>query len=69
MARQNGMIAVAAHSRDHSDVQNINDLNDNMIKEIEQFFVYYNAEKGKRFKVLGRKGPQQAMKLLKKSLK
>ena len=67
--RNDRLIAVAAHSRDYSDVQTLNDLNDNMLKEIEQFFVNYNREKGKKFKVLGRKGPQQAFKLLKKSLK
>ncbi len=67
--RNDRLIAVAAHSRDYSDVQTLDDLNDNMLKEIEQFFVNYNREKGKKFKVLGRKGPQQAFKLLKKSLK
>lgn len=67
--RNDRLIAVAASSRDHSDVQSLKDLNDNSIKEIEQFFVNYNKEKGKKFKVLGKKGPQQAMKLMKKSLK
>jgi inorganic pyrophosphatase len=66
--RSDRLIAVA-HSRDYSDVQTLNDLNDNMLKEIEQFFVNHNREKGKKFKVLGRQGPQQAFKLLKKSLK
>jgi len=67
--RNDRLIAVAAHSRDYSDVNNIKDLNDNMLKEIEQFFVNYNKEKGKKFKVLGRQGPREALKLLKKSLK
>jgi len=40
-----------------------------MLKEIEQFFVNYNKEKGKKFKALARKGPKQAWKLLKKSHK
>lgn len=44
------------------------DLIDHMLGEIEYFFVNYNEEKGKKFKVLERKGPQQAMKLLKKSV-
>jgi inorganic pyrophosphatase len=67
--RNDRLIAVAARSRDYSDVQTLDDLNNNMLKEIEQFFVNYNREKGKKFKVLARKGPQQAFKLLKKSLK
>ncbi|MBV9610010.1 MAG: inorganic diphosphatase [Acidobacteria bacterium] len=67
--RNDRLIGVAANSRDHSDLQNLDDVNKNTIKEIEKFFVNYNEEKGKKFKVLGQKGPQQAMKLLKKSLK
>jgi inorganic pyrophosphatase len=67
--RNDRLIAVAAHSRDYSDVNNLKDLNDNMLYEIEQFFVNYNKEKGKKFKILGRKGPREALKLLKKSLK
>jgi inorganic pyrophosphatase len=47
----------------------LKDLNDNMLDEIEKFFVNYNKEKGKKFKVLGRGGPREALKLLKKSLK
>jgi hypothetical protein len=60
---------IAAHSRDYSDVKSIKDLNDNMLDEIEEFFITYNKEKGKKFKVLGRKGPGPALKLLKKSVK
>ena len=67
--RNDRLIAVAANSRDFSDFQSLDDLNDNMLKEIEQFFVNYNKERGKKFKVLGRKGPKQAWKLLKKSHK
>jgi inorganic pyrophosphatase len=67
--RNDRLIAVAAHSKDYSDVNSLKDLNGTMLNEIEQFFVNYNKEKGKKFKVLGRKGPQEAMKLLKKSLK
>lgn len=67
--RNDRIIAVAAHSHDHSDLHNLADMNDNALKEIEQFFVNYNQERGKQFKVLGRKGPKTAWKLLKKSLK
>lgn len=67
--RNDRLIAIAASSRDLSDVSSLRDLNDTMIMEIEKFFVNYNEERGKKFKVLGRKGPQQAMKMLKKSLK
>ena len=66
--RNDRLIAVAAHSRDYSEMQNLDDLNSNMIKEIEQFFITYNKEKGKKFRVLRRRGPRQALKLVKKHL-
>ena len=67
--RNDRLVAVAAHSRDYSEVQTFDDLNKNMLKELEQFFVNYNKERGKKFRVLAMRGPQHALKLLKKSLR
>jgi inorganic pyrophosphatase len=67
--RNDRLLAVAANSRDYSDVRSLDDLNSNVLKEIEQFFVTYNKEKGKKFKVLRNGGPQQARKLLNKRLR
>jgi inorganic pyrophosphatase len=66
--RNDRLIAVAAKSRDYSDVKGLNDLNSNMLKEIEQFFITYNKEKGRKFKVLRMRGPGQALKMVEKSL-
>ena len=49
-------------------MKTLNDLNKNMLSEIEQFFVNYNKERGKKFRVLQTRGPKQALKLLEKSL-
>jgi len=67
--RNDRLIAVAANSRDYSDVHGIKDLNSNVLKEIEQFFITYNKEKGRKFKVLKMRGPRQALKLVKKGLR
>jgi inorganic pyrophosphatase len=67
--RNDRLIAVAAGSRDYSDAKSLDDLNSNMLKEIEQFFITYNKEKGKKFRVLGMRGPKHALKLVKKSLR
>jgi len=50
-------------------VSDLDDLKENMLKEIEQFFVNYNKERGKRFRVLQMRGPRQALKLVNKSLR
>jgi inorganic pyrophosphatase len=62
--RNDRLIAVAADSRNHSHVRFLGDLNSNLVHEIERFFISYNETKGKRFKVLGRFGPERAEKLI-----
>jgi|SRR5215510_4240620 len=45
--RNDGLIGVAAESRNHSNVRFIGDLNSNLVPEIERFFISYNETKGK----------------------
>jgi inorganic pyrophosphatase len=65
ITRNDRLIAVAANSRSHGDVTSLEDLNANLVKEIEHFFVSYNEIKGKRFRPLGRFGPERAARLVK----
>jgi len=67
--RNDRLIAVAADSRNHSDVRFLGDLNNNLVHEIERFFISYNETKGKKFNVLGRSGPEAARALIEKSSK
>jgi inorganic pyrophosphatase len=67
--RNDRLIAVATDSRNHSDVQTLEDLNRNILDEIEHFFVSYNEAKGKQFVVLGRFGPDRARKVVTAAMK
>lgn len=62
--RNDRLLAVASNSRNHSDVQSLEDVNASLMDEIEHFFVSYNHIKGKQFKPLGRYGPEEARKLV-----
>ncbi len=62
--RNDRLIAVAADSRNHSHIRFLGDLNDNLIHEIERFFISYNETKGKKFEILGRFGPERALTLI-----
>ncbi len=62
--RNDRLIAVASHSREHSEVQSLKHLSDPLLDQIEHFFVSYNQERGKQFKPLGRFGPKRAEKLV-----
>ena len=62
--RNDRLIAVAAEAHNHRDVRSLGKLNENLIDEIEYFFISYNTIKGKQFKPLGRFGPMRAIKLV-----
>ena len=55
---------MAADSQNHSNVRFLGDLNNNLVHEIERFFVAYNETKGKKFEITGRHGPERATKLI-----
>jgi inorganic pyrophosphatase len=65
--RNDRIVAVAAGARDYRNLHSMNGLDDNLIKEIEHFFISYNEMRGKRFELLGCRGPKRAEKLLKKA--
>lgn len=62
--RNDRLLAVATNSRNYSDVQALDDLNQNLVHEIEHFFVSYNAAKGKTFEPQGRFGSELAYQLV-----
>jgi len=65
--RNDRLIAVASKSRTSGDLKSITDLNPKLLDEIEHFFISYNEVKGKKFKPLGRYGPERARKLVARS--
>lgn len=67
--RNDRLIAVAAESHNHRDVNSIAQLSDNLLDEIEHFFISYNQIKGKQFTPLGRFGPERAGELLAKGMR
>jgi len=66
--RNDRLIAVAAQSKDYSDLHSLRDVNDHLIDEIQRFFENYNESRGTKFKALGVHGPKRAFKLVKKSV-
>jgi inorganic pyrophosphatase len=63
------LLGVAIHSYDHEKVQKIGDANKTVLSQVEEFFITYNKQRGKRFKVTGTGGPAEALKIVKKGIK
>ena len=62
--RNDRLIAVADKCHLFRDVRSLKELNENMVDEIEHFFVSYNEMAGKQFKPIGRHGPSHAKELV-----
>jgi inorganic pyrophosphatase len=67
--RNDRLVAVAEDAHDYRDMRTIRDMNANLLKELEYFFVSYNAMRGKKFELIGARGPRHAMKLLRKGIR
>ena len=63
------LLGVAIHSYDHEDLKSIGDVSQTLLDQLEAFFVSYNKQRGKKFKVTGTGGPKKAIAFLKAGIK
>jgi inorganic pyrophosphatase len=66
--RNDRLIAVANESYEHKGVDHIEQINDNLMREIEHFFVSYNQISGVRFEVIGNFGPERAREIVQEGI-
>ena len=62
--RSDRLIAVATQSIRYSDVHDLDDLNNTVLKQAEEFFRNYQRVRGIKFKVLAREGRRKAARRL-----
>ena len=62
--RNDRLLAVAANSATHRSIHELGDLSEDLVAQIEHFFVSYNEMKGKRFEIKGKAGQKRALKLV-----
>jgi len=63
------LLGVAIHSYQHEDMTSIEQVSGVLLSQVEAFFVSYNEQRGKSFKVTGTGGPKKALKLLKAGMR
>lgn len=59
------LMGVAIHSYQHEDIETIADVSKTLLSQVEEFFISYNKQRGKKFKVTGTGGPNKAVAFLK----
>jgi inorganic pyrophosphatase len=67
--RNDRLVAVPLESRDYGKVRSLKDLDQHMLDEIERFFGSYNAQSGKKFKLIGFHGPHRSESLARDGMK
>lgn len=67
--RNDRIVAVEQDAHSWADIRILDDLGKQFCKELEEFFVNYRKLSGKKYRVLGVKGPAQARKLVKSGMK
>jgi inorganic pyrophosphatase len=60
----NRLLGVAFHSYDHENIDTIDEVNKTLLDQVEAFFVSYNKQRGKKFKIKETGGPRRAIKFL-----
>jgi len=66
--RNDRLLGVAIHSYDHQNLDSIDDVSKTLLDQVEAFFISYNKQRGKKFKVMSLGGPKKALKLLKQGM-
>lgn len=65
--RNDRLLAVAEANHLYANVKTERDLPKQFLSELEQFFVNYHQQEGKEYKLLGCKGADEAMKLIREA--
>lgn len=67
--RNDRLLAVADASHEYANIRKAKDLPDRWIRELEEFFVHYHSLEGKQYRLLGCKGHDTALRLIKQAKK
>ena len=62
--RNDRLLAAAVHSYEHQELKSIDDVTKTLLSQVEAFFVSYNKQRGKKFKITAAGGPKKPMKAL-----
>jgi inorganic pyrophosphatase len=66
--RNDRIVAIEQSAHSWADIKTVDDLSKEFSHELEEFFVNYHRLSGKRYRILGLKGPDRARKLVKNGM-
>lgn len=63
------LLGAAIHSYEHEKITDISEVSKPLLSQVEEFFVSYNKQRGKKFKITDLGGPRKALRYLKDGVK
>ena len=67
--RNDRIVAIEQANHSFADINHIRDLGGKFVRELEEFFVNYHEHMGKRYRILGVKGPTKARRRIEDGIK
>lgn len=67
--RNDRIIAIEQDNHSYASVKHVDDLGKEFARELEEFFVNYHKLTGKKYKILGLKGPKAAQRCIREGMK
>lgn len=67
--RNDRLIGAAEASRTYRGIRSLGSVPEHLLEEIEHFFVSYNKERGREFRILGRFGPKRSRDLVEQGVR
>jgi inorganic pyrophosphatase len=68
VTRNDRIVAVAEKSQAYGHLVSLKQMEARMLEQVQNFFIHYNQQHGKTFKVLSVGGPKRALKLVERSM-
>jgi inorganic pyrophosphatase len=63
------LLGVAVQSYNHEGLASIDDVSKTILNQVEEFFISYNKQRGKKFTVTGTGGPKKGMQFIKSAIR
>lgn len=66
--RNDRLLGVAVQSNNYENLRSLKEMDENLLDELEHFFVSYDQMAGKKFKPIARRGPNHAQALVEEAI-
>jgi inorganic pyrophosphatase len=67
--RNDRIVAIEMDNHSFADIRHVDDLGKQFVNELEEFFVNYHDLSGKKYRILGAKGPKEAERRIKEGMR